>query len=144
MKKVRMAGIKIEGVKVSGTEVFEEEVTRLRGTKSSKGPVVTKRELCPAWVIPDSLSPPWPFNFVMSQMRKWWRFGVVSEELALMQCSSCEKSFAVMKEYHNGNAFCPYCKSSAHLVVDQEAYLAAMCKYLLLRDKVEYTEKRGK
>lgn len=138
-----MNGIKISGVKVSGTEVFKEEAIGLR-TRSTRDNTDPVREACPAWIISDGLRPKWPFNFKISQLRRWWRFGIISEELLLMQCSSCERSFVIMKEYHNGNAFCPYCKSVAHAIVDQESYLTAMCKYLLSRDREDYVEEGRK
>lgn len=147
MQKVRMRGIQIQGKRVSGAEVFikeceqdEETGTGAKKVVGSKQP--TPRDPCPAWVIPDTFSPPWPLNFSIAQVRKWWRLGIISEELHLLQCTSCPKSFIIMRRYDANIIYCPYCRGVARPIVDQEAYLTAMCKYVLNRDGRKYTKEK--
>lgn len=140
MRNVLMRGVKIRGKNIDGAELFVDELQRASKTKSKKPRNTSKREPYPAWVIKDSFSQQWPFSFTIGQIRRWWRLGIISEELLLMQCTSCHKSFVVMREYYEGKISCAYCKKSARPVADQESYLTAMCLHILNRDGKPYVE----
>ncbi len=147
MQKVRMRGVQIQGKRVSGAEIFTKECAQNEKTATSAKEVVSSkqpipRDPCPAWVIRDTFGPSWPFNFTIAQVKKWWRLGIISEELRLLQCTSCPKSFIIMKRYDADIIYCPYCREVARPIVDQEAYLTAMCKYVLNRDGRKYTKEK--
>jgi len=143
MGNVRVDGVKIRGKNVTGAEIFADERKRVGESGTGKSTNSRKRDPYPGWSVSDSLGPSWPFTFTIAQLRKWWRFGVISEELMLMQCSACGRGFTIVKEYYNGKAFCPYCKKAAQPVVDQATYLTAMCKHVLKRDGKAYAERRS-
>lgn len=144
MRSVRMSGVQIDGKNVSGVEVFKDELGQVEKfeVESNVGSL-HRRDPFPGWVFTAGLGPLWPFTFTIADLRKWWRFGIVSEELVLMQCTSCRKSFTIMREYGKNDIFCPYCKAGARPVTDCETYLTAMCRHILKRDGKGYVEKRS-
>lgn len=145
MQKVLVRGVKIRGKSIDGAEVFINESQQIGKSELKKSKGTSVREPRPAWVVTNSFSPKWPFNFTINQIKRWWRLGIISEELMLIQCTSasCQKSAVIMREYYNGQIFCPYCKEKTQPVADQESYLTAMCEHILSRDGKSYTEEKS-
>jgi hypothetical protein len=149
MSKIRVTGVELCGVSVSDTEVLKSEVPKIKKSRARVKPLEVDQlkeiselhgDPFPSWSVGKGLGPRWPFNFNMALLRRWWGFGVISEELLLLQCISCKKSFAIIRLHQQECVFCPYCRSEARQVVNQEEYLTAMLKKILSRNGKEFLE----